>query len=77
MYLLINDDNSLNFVGEHPMDERLCFEGVTVVEQHDCTVSEVMGDIPFLQAGWDHDQQQVIRHPFFATVNPMPSEVNP
>ena len=32
MYLLINYDNTLNCVGEHPVDLCLCFDDVTLVE---------------------------------------------
>ena len=66
MYLLINGDNTLNFVGEHPIDNRLCFEGVTLIERHEHTIADIMGDIPFEIAAWDSERQQVIIDPFYA-----------
>ena len=76
MYLLINDDNSLNFAGEHPIDHRLCLEGVTLVEKHDDSVADVMGGVPIAIAAWDAEQERVIPDPRLFPLNPENNEVN-
>ena len=66
MYLLINCDNTINYGNDHPIDKRLNFEGVTVVEFPDKTLHEVVGDIHPAEAFWDEENQKVIRNPIFA-----------
>ena len=67
MYLLINCDNTINYGNNHPVDKRLNFEGVTLVEFPDKTLEEVVGDIDPAEAYWDEKNQTVIRNPVFAS----------
>lgn len=65
MYLLINKDGSVNFADDHPINQYLCFERVTLIELHDKTLAEVVGDIQPEEAVWDAENEQVVRHPYF------------
>lgn len=66
MYLLINCDNTINYGNDHPINERLNFDGVTIVEFPDKTLAEVVGDISPAEAYWDEENQKVIVNPVFA-----------
>ena len=74
MYLLINRDNSINFADDHPIDNRLCFEGVTLVEKPDCNMAEVMSAIPIEYAVWDPEQASVVHDPRYLPLNPSDNE---
>ena len=63
MYLLINEDNSVNFADNHPIRSGLIHEGTTLVEILDKTLAEVVGEIHPGEAYWDEETQQVIRNP--------------
>ena len=64
MYLLINNDSSINYAGEHPVDEKLCFEGVALLEFPCQSVTEVMAEIPIKWACWHEEQQCIARFDF-------------
>lgn len=66
MYLLINKDNSINFGDNHPVDKRLNFEGVRLIEFPDKELHEVVGDVDPFEAYWDEATETVIRNPRFA-----------
>lgn len=63
MYLLINVDNTINYGNDHPVDERLNFEGTRLIEFPEKSLHEVVGDIHPAEAYWDEDTQTVIRNP--------------
>lgn len=60
MYLLVNNDNSINYAGEHPIDTRLHREGLSLIEFATQSKAEVIADIPVEQAIWDPHTQTVI-----------------
>ena len=60
MYLLINVDNTVNYADDHPIDERLCFAEVTLLEFPHQRFDEVMKGIPVAQACWSPHQQGVV-----------------
>jgi hypothetical protein len=66
MYLLINPDQTISLAGNHPMNETLNTNGLTLVELPDQTVADVMGTIPIEEALWHADTKTVSRHPVFA-----------
>ena len=59
MYLLINVDNTINYADDHPIDERLCFAEVTLLEFPEQSFDAVMQGIPVAQACWNPHQQRV------------------
>lgn len=61
MYLLINSDNSVNYGNDHPVDHRLNFDGVELLEFPEKTLAEVVGDILPHEAFWDRTTQTVVR----------------
>lgn len=63
MYLLINNDGSINYGNNHPIDDSLDFEGLTLLEFPDKTLEEVVGDVKPYEAYWDESTQTVIRDP--------------
>ena len=66
MYLLINHDQTINLVADHPVNNTIHQEGLTFVELPDHTVDDVMNGIPIEEAVWDAQAKKIIRHPLFA-----------
>lgn len=66
MYLLINKDNSINYGNEHPVDEKLNFEGLKLIEFPEKSLNDVVGNVSPDEAFWDEENQIVIRNPMYA-----------
>jgi len=61
-YILLNQDNTVNYIDDHPIKEKLSFENVRLVEILDQTASEIQGDIKAGEAYWDG--KKVVRDPW-------------
>ena len=61
MYLLINPDDSINAVGEHPLPPMISDRSLILIERPELTVIQIMGDIPLVEAQWDRLTQRVVR----------------
>ena len=61
MYLLINPDDSLNTVGEHPLPSIVPYDALTLIEHPEHTVADILGNIPLIDAQWDRVSEQVSR----------------
>ncbi|BAS67630.1 hypothetical protein [Bathymodiolus septemdierum thioautotrophic gill symbiont] len=60
MYLLLNDDKSVNFAGSHPIDKTLDTKGLTLVEFKDTPLNGVMDGIDIFEAFWDKDKKALV-----------------
>jgi len=66
MYLLINDDNTINFAGDHPIDKGLNFTGTRLVEFKRKKMAAVVGDVAPDIAWWNDKTKKVERDPRIA-----------
>ncbi len=60
-YLLINQDNTVNYIGDHPVNKKLSFENLRLIELPDKLAAGILGDIPPDEAYWDGEK--VVRDP--------------
>lgn len=60
-YILINEDNTINFVGEHPIDSSLDFSDTKLVEFKSKSKDQLLNGISVVEGYWDGNK--IIRDP--------------